>query len=72
MPRSIRASGWADHARSPEMTDTAVQFAPPASGSAAWRRFRRHKLAMAGAVTIAVLALGSVFGPWLLPFDDTY
>ncbi len=27
---------------------------------------------MAGAVTIAVLGLGSVFGPWLLPFDANY
>ena len=50
----------------------AIQLAPPATGSAAWRRFRRHKLAMAGAVTILILALGSLFGPYLLPFDDTY
>jgi len=46
--------------------------APAASANTAWRRFRRHRLAMAGTVTIAILALGSVFGPWLLPFDDTY
>jgi peptide/nickel transport system permease protein len=47
-------------------------IAPPARGSATWRRFRKHKLAMLGAVTIAVLALGSVFGPYLLPFNHTY
>ncbi|MGO4736539.1 ABC transporter permease [Bosea sp. 2KB_26] len=38
----------------------------------AWTRFRRHKLAMAGAATIAILVLGSFLGPYLLPFDDTH
>src|SRR5258705_3700124 len=46
-----------------------VQLAP---GQAAWRRFRRHRLACAGAVTIVILVLGSAFGPYLLPFDDTF
>src|SRR3979411_2962010 len=46
-----------------------VQLAP---GQAAWQRFRRHRLALAGAVIIVVLVLGSAFGPYLLPFDDTY
>jgi peptide/nickel transport system permease protein len=56
-------------------TQTASVSAEPADASprnTAWRRFRRHRLAMAGTVTILVLALGSVFGPYLLPFDDTY
>lgn len=44
----------------------------PTPGQAALARFRRHRLAMAGAVTIAILILGSVFGPYLLPFDDTF
>ncbi len=39
---------------------------------AAWQRFRRHRLAMAGAVIIALLVFGSVFGPFLLPFDDKF
>ncbi|WNJ94027.1 ABC transporter permease [Bosea sp. 685] len=51
------------------LDDTAL--VPPPAENAAWRRFRRHKLAMAGAVTIILLFLGSVFGPYLLPFDDT-
>ncbi|WBV43205.1 ABC transporter permease [Pseudoroseomonas cervicalis] len=38
----------------------------------AWRRFRRHKLAMLGAVIIAILLFGSVAGPYLIPYDDTY
>src|SRR3981081_4208147 len=46
-----------------------VQLAP---GQAAWQRFRRHRLAFAGSVTIVVLVLGSAFGPYLLPFDDTF
>src|SRR5258705_12921279 len=46
-----------------------VQLAP---GQAAWQRFRRPRLALAGAVTIVILVLGSAFGPYLLPFDDTF
>ncbi|WP_419898364.1 ABC transporter permease [Roseomonas sp. USHLN139] len=38
----------------------------------AFRRFCRHRLAMAGAIIIAVLVLGSYLGPYLLPFDDTF
>lgn len=54
------------------MTASAETVALPCDGNNAWRRFRRHRLAMAGAVTIAMLALGSVCGPWLLPFDANY
>ncbi|KAF0125295.1 MAG: hypothetical protein FD152_2814 [Xanthobacteraceae bacterium] len=39
---------------------------------AAWQRFRRHRLAMAGLVIITLLIFGSVFGPFLLPFDDKF
>src|ERR671920_1887363 len=42
--------------------------APPASrGSEIWRRFRRHRLAMAGAVILALMCLGVIVGPWLWP-----
>lgn len=34
-------------------------------GADAWRRFRRHRLALAGAFILAVLVLGVVLGPWL-------
>jgi peptide/nickel transport system permease protein len=54
------------------MTTVDLSSAQPAPGQAAWRRFRRHRLALAGAVIILVLVLGSAFGPYLLPFDDTY
>src|SRR4030081_3274263 len=54
------------------MSTAALQSVQLAPGQAAWQRFRRHRLALAGAVTIIALILGSAFGPYLLPFDDTY
>ncbi|WP_376986500.1 ABC transporter permease [Bosea sp. R86505] len=36
------------------------------------RRFRRHKLAVFGAVTIILMTLACVIGPWLLPYSDTF
>lgn len=38
----------------------------------AWRRFRRHRLAMAGAVVLAVLVAGVLLGPlvYRVPIDD--
>ncbi|KRE22659.1 peptide ABC transporter permease [Bosea sp. Root483D1] len=36
------------------------------------RRFRRHKLAVFGTVTILLLTLACVFGPMLLPYSDTF
>lgn len=48
--------------------------AAPAAGAVAvspaqetWRRFRRHRLAMASAVVLSLLILGVVVGPWLWP-----
>ncbi|MDB4895002.1 MAG: binding-protein-dependent transport system inner rane component [Firmicutes bacterium] len=35
----------------------------------AWRRFRRHKLAMVGAVIILLLCLVAIFAPQLAPHD---
>src|SRR6266700_2421053 len=49
-----------------------LQAIPSTPGQAAWQRFSRHRLALAGAATIIILLLGSAFGPFLLPFDDTY
>lgn len=59
------------------MTDATglIDLADTRAGSehkSAWTRFRRHKLAMAGAATIAILVLGSFLGHYLLPFDDTH
>src|SRR5260370_2790414 len=54
------------------MGTAALQTVQLAPGQVAWQRSRRHRLAVAGAVTIVVLVLGSAFGPYLLPFDDTF
>ncbi len=39
--------------------------------NSAWARFFRHRLALFGVSTIALLVLFCAVGPWLLPFDDT-
>src|SRR4029450_11587566 len=54
------------------MSAVALQTVQLAPGRRAWQRFRRHRLALAGGVTIVILVLGAVFGPYLLPFDDTF
>jgi len=38
---------------------------PVSPGAEAWRRFRRHRLALAGALILTVLVLGVLFGPLL-------
>ena len=56
------------------MSTTVLEAAAPtrSNASRAFRRFRRHRLAMLGAVTIALLFLAAFVGPHVLPFDDTY
>src|SRR5687768_3303822 len=34
-------------------------------GMEAWRRFRRHRLALAGALILGVMTFAVVFGPWI-------
>jgi peptide/nickel transport system permease protein len=41
-------------------------------GSRAWRRFRRHRLAMFGLVAVLGLVLAVAVGPWLIPFDQLH
>jgi peptide/nickel transport system permease protein len=36
-------------------------------GTEAWRRFRRHRLALAGAVILGVIVVAVLFGPWIWP-----
>jgi peptide/nickel transport system permease protein len=38
---------------------------PFSPGREAWRRFRRHRLAVAGAVVLGLMVLLVIFGPWL-------
>jgi peptide/nickel transport system permease protein len=43
-----------------------------APGNKALARFFRHRLAMTGLIIIVILVIASVFGPYLLPFDNLY
>jgi peptide/nickel transport system permease protein len=43
-----------------------------APGNKALARFFRHRLAMTGLIIIVLLVVASVFGPYLLPFDNLY
>ncbi|MEI6162670.1 MAG: ABC transporter permease, partial [Roseococcus sp.] len=38
----------------------------------AWRRFRKHKLAVASAVVLGIMILAVLFGPliWTVPIDE--
>jgi peptide/nickel transport system permease protein len=43
----------------------AGRAAPVSPGAEAWRRFRRHRLALAGALILLILVIGVLFGPLL-------
>jgi peptide/nickel transport system permease protein len=44
----------------------------PRAHSRAFARFRRHRLAVFGVVTILFLVLASAVGPYLIPFNDLF
>jgi peptide/nickel transport system permease protein len=48
----------------PRAPGRAVSVSP---GAEAWRRFKRHHLAMAGALILAILVVAVLVGPWLWP-----
>ena len=35
----------------------------------AWRRFRRHRLALGAGIVLLVLIMGAIFAPWLTPYQ---
>jgi len=49
-----------------------VRRAPVTPTAEAWRRFRKHKLAVVSAGVLAVMILGVLFGPllWTVPIDE--
>src|SRR5205085_6423604 len=49
-----------------------VRVEPGSPAGEIWRRFRRHKLAVASAVILALMALAVAFGPllWRVPIND--
>jgi peptide/nickel transport system permease protein len=56
--------------------DPTIDVMPPRAdgfwNGRAMRRFRRHKLAVFGAIMIVAMTLSCIIGPWLLPFSDTF
>jgi peptide/nickel transport system permease protein len=70
----IRASGLIEMAVTDIASGTAVSAAaePSRRRDRAIDRFRRHRLAMLGVITVILLVLLSAIGPYLLPFDDLF
>lgn len=70
MAGSTLASPTADGGGSPPPGVRAPRRISPAAD--AWRRFRRHRLALAGALILAILVLGVALGPWIwrVPIND--
>jgi len=60
------------------MARNALSIAPPVPAQAApvgegywqiaWRRLRKHHLAMGGLVVIGILILSAIFAPWIAPY----
>jgi len=55
---------------SPTVSPAAARRVSP--GAEAWRRFKRHRLALAGAVILGVIALAVLLGPlvWPVPINE--
>lgn len=53
----------------PSLSDTEVPIVQLGQGALFWRRFRRHKLAMIGAVIMCLLSLLAFFAPLISPED---
>jgi peptide/nickel transport system permease protein len=64
------APGLSDVAAKLLAQDTEVGVVQLGQGQLIWRRFRKHKLAMIGAVTLVLLVLMAIFAPLVSP--ETY
>ncbi len=53
----------------PEERHTEEPILIQSPGRIAWRRFRRHRLALGGLAFIGLLVLAAFFAPWISPFD---
>lgn len=55
-----------------ESADTLAEVRPVSPAQDGWRRFRRHRLAVASAAILIVLVLAVMFGPliWKVPIND--
>lgn len=52
---------WLKRSKKPIRSESAWQLA--------WRRFRRHRLALLGGSVITIFLLMAIFAPWLTPYD---
>ncbi len=50
---------------------SATTIAPESQAGRVWRRFRHHRLALAGGVVVALLLASALFAPWIAPQDPT-
>ncbi|MEE8593620.1 MAG: hypothetical protein V3T03_05795, partial [Candidatus Bipolaricaulota bacterium] len=55
--------------RPPEIEDEESELHGESFWRYAWRRFRRHRLALAAGVVLILLILGAIFAPWLTPYN---
>ena len=51
----------------PALATGGAPVAPAGSGRETWKRFRRHRLAVASAVLLAIMIAGVLLGPWIWP-----
>jgi ABC-type dipeptide/oligopeptide/nickel transport system permease subunit len=56
-------------AASQEDEDYEVSLVPLSQWQLAWRRFKKHRLALVGSVMVGMMVLIAVFGPMLWPYD---
>ncbi|MBX9701853.1 MAG: hypothetical protein K2X74_20625, partial [Acetobacteraceae bacterium] len=71
IPASATADAAPDTAAAPADAVAARRIST-SPGRDAWRRFRRHKLAMASSVILGVIIFGVLLGPfvWTVPIDE--
>lgn len=50
---------------------SATTASPESQTGRVWRRFTRHRLALAGGIVVALLLASALFAPWVAPHDPT-
>jgi peptide/nickel transport system permease protein len=55
-----------------KLDDVVLDDAPRKSHRTVWRRFRRHRVALAGLAILVVFGLAAVFAPWITPHDPNW
>lgn len=51
---------------------SATAALPESQSGRVWRRFARHRLALAGGIVVALLLASALFAPWVAPHDPTF